>query len=303
MFLSIIRIIKFSLQDITRNIWLSIVTITILTLALLSVNLLLTVQAISQGAITAIKEKANISLYIKVDASEENILNLKKQISGMSLVKTVEYTSKQEALNYFRDKNKNNPQVLNALKELGWNPLSPSLIISPSDVDRSEELIEDMKNIDSNIIESRDFSNNSALLSKINNITSKINDAAMVLIAIFVLTSMLVAYNSIKVAIYIHRREIEIMRLVGSPNSFIYMPFMMSAVIYALCATLLIIALFYPFLSLLQPYLEVFFTGYNINIVSYFVDNFLMIFGVQFLVAAFISILSSWLAIRRYARV
>ncbi|MEI7451604.1 MAG: permease-like cell division protein FtsX [Candidatus Falkowbacteria bacterium] len=303
MFLSMIRIIKFSLQDITRNIWLSIVTITILALALLSVNMLLTVQAVSQGAVKAIKEKANISLYIKADASEENILSLKKQISSMALVKSVQYTSKQDALNYFRDHNKNNPQVLNALKELGWNPLSPSLIISPGDVDKSEDLINDIKKIDSDIIESRDFSNNSALLSKINSITSKINDAAMVLIAIFVLTSMLVAYNSIKVAIYIHRREIEIMRLVGSPNSFIYMPFMISAVIYALCATMLIIALFYPFLSLLQPYLEVFFTGYNINIVSYFVENFWPVFGVQFLGVAAISILSSWLAIRRYARV
>ncbi len=291
------------MQDITRNIWLSIVTTTILTLALLSVNLLLTVQAISHTAIMAVKEKANISLYMKVDASEENIINLRKQISGMALVKTVQYTSKAEALNYFREKNKNNPQVLNALKELGWNPLSPSLIISPNDVDRSEELIEDIKKIDSDIIESRDFSNNSALLNKINNITSKINDAGLLLIAIFVLTSMLVAYNSIKVAIYIHRREIEIMRLVGSPNSFIYMPFMVSAVIYALCATLLIITLFYPFLSLLQPYLEVFFTGYNINIINYFVTNFLPIFGVEFLGVAAISIISSWLAIRRYARV
>jgi cell division protein FtsX len=93
------------------------------------------------------------------------------------------------------------------------------------------------------------------------------------------------------------------MRLVGAPNSFIFMPFIMSAVIYALFAILVITTLFFPFLSLLQPYLEVFFTGYNVNIFDYFTSNWLSIFGLQFLAVAFISMLSSWLAIRRYAKV
>jgi cell division protein FtsX len=92
------------------------------------------------------------------------------------------------------------------------------------------------------------------------------------------------------------------MRLVGAPNSFIYMPFLVSGLFYALFGVLIIILLFYPFLSLLQPYLEAFFVGYNINIVSYFSNNFFLIFGLEFLGIAAINVLASWWATRRYAQ-
>lgn len=303
MFLSLIRIIKFSLQDISRNVWLTIATITILVLALLSVNTLLTVEVLSRHAIGAVKEKVDISLYLKADASDEQITSLKTEISQMSRVKNVIYTSKVDALRYFREKNKDNPEVLTALRELGRNPLSPSLVIVPNNVEEAPQLINEIKQIDSDVIESRDFTDNSLILEKINDITKKINEVGLFIISIFIFTSMLVAYNSIKVAIYTHRREIEIMRLVGASNSFIYLPFLLSAIIYAFLSVLLIIILFYPFLGILQPYLEVFFMDYNINIIDYFINNFWVIFSLQFLAISLISVVSSWLAIRRYAKI
>ncbi len=303
MFLSLVRIIKFSLQDISRNIWLTIATITILVLALLSVNTLLTVDVLSRHAIGAVKEKVDISLYLKADASDEQIASLRTQISQMSKVKKVLYTSKADALRYFREKNKNNPEVLSALRELGRNPLSPSLVIAPNNVEDAPQLINEIKQIDSDIIESRDFADNTSILEKINDITKKISEIGLFIISIFIFTSMLVAYNSIKVAIYTHRREIEIMRLVGASNNFIYMPFVLSSIIYAFLSVLIIVILFYPFLGILQPYLEVFFMDYNINIIDYFINNFWIIFGLQFIAVSIISGLSSWLAIRRYAKV
>ncbi len=303
MLLSFVRIVKFSIQDISRNVWLTIATVTILVLALFSVNVLLTVEMLSRHAIEAVKEKVDISLYLKSDASEEQISSLRSQVSQMSRVKKVLYTSKADALRFFREKNKDNPEVLTALRELGRNPLSPSLIIMPNSADEAPMLIDEIKKMDSDIIESRDFADNALILEKINGITNKVKEVGLFIISIFIFTSMLVAYNSIKVAIYTHRREIEIMRLVGAPNTFIYLPFVFSGIIYALMSVLIIIAIFYPFLGLLQPYLEVFFMDYNINIINYFLDNFWVIFSLQFVAVSLISVLSSWLAIRRYARV
>jgi len=218
-------------------------------------------------------------------------------------VKQITYVSKQAALESFREKYKNNQEVLAALKELGRNPLSPSLTITPANLEESETLINRLRTIDSPIIESRDFSDNSSILQKINNITKRINEVGLFIIAIFVLTSMLVVYNAIRVAIYTHRQEIEIMRLVGASNFFIYMPYLVSAFFYSLVSLLIVIAVFYPFLSLLQPYLEVFFTGYNVNILTYFVDNFWGIFSLQFLAVLAINIVASVLAVRKYAKV
>ncbi|MEI6529466.1 MAG: permease-like cell division protein FtsX [Candidatus Falkowbacteria bacterium] len=301
--LSLYRIIKFSFQDIARNIWLTIVTITILLLALFTINTLLTVRVISDNAVAAVKEKINISLYLKADAPESEIMALKAKISNSDKVKSINYVSRQSALETFREKYKNNQAVLAALKELGRNPLSPSLTIVPKNFDESSLLINELKVIDNPIIESRDFSDNTSILNKINAITKRVNEVGMFIVAIFILTSLLVVYNAIRVAIYTHRQEIEIMRLVGASNFFIYMPYIVSAFVYALLSILIVISVFYPFLSLLQPYLEVFFMGYNVNILSYFVDNFTMIFGSQFLVVMLINVVASLFAVRKYARI
>lgn len=297
------RIIKFSFQDIVRNVWLSVVTIMILLLALFSINMLLTVRLVSDSAISAVKQKVDISLYLSPDATDNQILNLKTQVAALPNVADVLYISKQSALETFRIKYENNPAVLSALQELGRNPLSPSLTIKPASFDQSSLVINELQAINDPIIQSRDFSDNTAILNKLGSITRRVNEAGLFLISLFIIISLLVVYNAIRVAIYTHRQEIEIMRLVGASNAFIYMPYLCSAAVYALLSVLIIISVFYPFLSLLQPYLEAFFTGYNVNVLSYFVDNFWLIFGGEFLVVLIVNALASLLAVRRYARV
>lgn len=301
--LALFRIIKFSLQDISRNIWLSTATITVLLLALFSINTLATVRVISDSAAQAVKERIDISLFIKMDVPEEEIITLQKNIEAMERVKSVAYISQAKALEDFRAKHFNNQAVSTALRELGRNPLSASLIIVPQDFTQANLLVNELRMIDSPIIESRDFSDNTVVLNKINNITKRVNEVGLFIIAIFILTSLLVVYNTVRVAIYTHKQEIEIMRLVGASNAYIYMPYVFSAFVYALISVAVIILIFYPFLSLLQPYLEVFFMGYNINILAYFIDNFLQIFGLQFLIILAINVFASIFAVRRYAKV
>jgi cell division transport system permease protein len=303
MFLSFIRALKFSLQDISRNVWLSIATITILILTMFSINTLILTRAVSDNAVEAIKEKIDLSVYLKSDAMESEIFELRNKINSLDRVRSVTYVSKQDALDSFRDRNKNNPEVMQALVELGRNPLSPSLIISPQDMDAIPDLIEELKFMESSIIESRDFSDNSLMLEKINNITDRIDEIGLLIISIFIFTTLLVIYNSIKVAVYTHKKEVEVMRLVGASNSFIYAPFLLSSLIYTLIATVIIISLLFPLLGILQPYLEVFFVGYNINIISYFVNNFWMIFGLQFLGISLINIMASYLAVKKHSKI
>lgn len=300
---SFLRIIKFSFQDLARNAWLSIVTITILLLALFSINTLITVQVVSDNAISAIKDKIDISLYLNSEAPESEIINLKESLEANPKVRAVEYISKTSALAEFRTKYQNNDPILSALKELGKNPLSPSLIILPADIEQSSLLINELKVLDSPIIESRDFTDNSVILNKISNITQRIKELGLFIILIFILTSLLVVYNAIRVAIYTHRQEIEIERLVGASNFFIYMPYIFSSFLYSLISITIIIAAFFPILTLIQPYLELFFTGYNVNILSYFIENFVLIFGLQFLVIFLINMVASLIAVRRYAKV
>lgn len=300
-FTSLFRIIKFSLQDISRNVWLSLVTVIILILALFSLNMLVVVKVVSDTAIQAVKQKVDVNLYVSKDASEDDILALKSKINDLSEVKSVDYVSKQEALESFKKQNADNPQVMKALQLMDTNPLTPNLIIKPKSPDKVQALTHELNKIQSPIIESRNFVDHRTLLEKIRGITDKVNTAGMVVSSIFILITLLVIYNAVRVAIYTHHQEITIMRLVGASSFFIYTPFLLSSIIYTLIGVVITIGLLYPFLGLLQPYLQTFFVGYNINLVSYFNSNFLLIFGIQFGCIALVNILASLIAIRKYA--
>jgi cell division transport system permease protein len=303
MFLSFFRVIKFSLQDIARNIWLSLVTIIILILALFTVNMLLVVKVVGDTAVDAIKEKIDINLFVKNDAEEPEIKMLEARIRELPNVRDVSYISKADALENFKLKYKDNPEIIQSLSELGQNPLTPTVIIKPDNLDNFDTLVNHLNSIDSKIIESRNFTNYELMLEKINSITDKVEEAGIFLSSIFILITLLVVYNSVRVAIYTHQKEITIMKLVGASNSFIQMPYLFSSLIYTLIGISFVAACFYPFLSLLQPYLEAFFVGYRVNLVDYFYGNFIMVFGIQFLVAALVNGLTSLLAVRKYSKV
>jgi len=301
MFLSLLRVIKFSFQDVFRNIWLSLVTIIIIVLALFTVNMLLIVKVVGQTAVEAVKEKIDINLYLKPDAQEDQILALKARISNLSEVKNVSYISKADALNNFKSSFQDNPEVLQALREIGNNPLTPSLVIKPTNLDDFDNLVAKLNSFDDKIIESRNFTNYKVMLAKIDDITKKVSEAGIVLSLIFVFITVLVIFNSVRVAIYTHRTEIKIMSLVGASNWFIQAPFLFASVIYTTIGIGFIMGIFYPFLSLLQPYLEAFFVGYNVNLVHYFFGNALLVFGTQFVVACLINIFASYIAVKKYS--
>lgn len=275
----------------------------ILVLALFSVNLLLAVKVISSSTVAAVKDKIDISLYMRTDAPEDRIMALKVKISELASVKEVAYISKQDAAESFNKKHEDNPEVLQALLELGNNPLSPSLVIKPKNVDNYDELIVSLNKIDDDIIESRNFDDHTAILEKINSITKKANQAGLIISSLFVLITILVVYNTVRVAIYTHQREIGIMKLVGASTWFIRAPFLVSGIIYAFLSVLIIIAIIYPFLSFIQPFLGNFFFGFDVNMLDYYNHNFFIIFGLEFLAAALVNLLASLVAVGKYSKV
>ncbi len=303
MFLSFVRVIKFSLQDMARNIWLSLVTVIILILALFTVNMLLVIKVVGNTAINAVKEKVDVSIYLLPTATDEEILNLRKKIENLPEVKEVKFISKTEALENFKQKHKENAEILQSLAELGINPLAATLVIKPRNLDELKNLIAKLNTFPDKIIESRNFTNYQTMLDKINSITNKVSEAGLMLSAVFLVIVLLVMYNSVRVAIYTHRREIQIMKLVGASNFFIVLPYLLSSIFFTLIAVMAVMAIFFIFLSLLQPYLETFFIGYNVNLLNYFKENLISIFGLEFLFSSVINIIASGLAVRKYSKI
>ncbi|HPL83632.1 MAG TPA: hypothetical protein PK757_02260, partial [bacterium] len=99
------------------------------------------------------------------------------------------------------------------------------------------------------------------------------------------------------------RQEIIIMKLVGASNFFIKAPFLFSSLIYTFIGVVLTAVIFYSFLTVLQPYLDTFFFGYNIDLVTYFNSHWLEIAGLQFTGAAVINLLASYMAVGKYSKI
>lgn len=303
MFLSLARIIKFGFQDVWRNFWLSLATIMILILTLFSVNLLLSLKIIGQAAVDNLKNRVDISIYLRQGVSEDKIMSLKARLANLNNVQEVKYVSQAEALQSFQDRHQNNPEIMQALEQLDKNPLTSSLTVKPINPDNYDQLIEDLNKIQDPVIDSRNFQDNKELLNKINSVTKKINDIALSISLIFLLIMLLVIFNSVKLAIYSHRQEIVIMKLVGASNFFIKAPFLFSSLIYTFAGVILTAVIFYPFLSLLQPYLDTFFFGYNIDLLTYFNNCWWKIMGLQFIGTGLVNLLASYIAVGKYSKI
>ena len=117
---------------------------------------------------------------------------------------------------------------------------------------------------------------------------------------VLVVASVLITFNTIRLAIYTHREEVSIMRLVGASNTFIRGPFMLQGVMYGLISGVLALLMLYPLLLWLGPSTEDFF---QFNIFNYFVSDFGYIFAVLVGSGIVMGIISSVFAVARYLRV
>ncbi|MDD4289949.1 MAG: permease-like cell division protein FtsX [Patescibacteria group bacterium] len=308
MFVNFRRVFKFAAQDFGRNIWLSIVNITILILALLTINFLIIFNLLTNNAIHVIKEKVDVSIYFKQTITQEQIDDLKQKISSSQYIKSVDYVSEEESLENFITKHAQDENLLNAIEELKKDNSSvflASLKIKAKDISMYESILKELKEsqyVDLFEIDENQFQDYTLMTQRLINISDKIRLFAYVLSGVFMLIAFMMVFNTIKIAIYTHRDEIAIMKLVGATENFIKAPFILNILFYNMIALILIIVIVYLGGIFLQPIMDKLFEGYTINLISYFNSNFIVIFFGQLLLSCVFSIISSLISIKRYLK-
>ncbi|MBI5622013.1 FtsX-like permease family protein [Candidatus Falkowbacteria bacterium] len=300
----LIRTIKFSLQDFYRNIWLSIVTISILVLTLVSINVLVAFHAVTATAITAIQNKVDISVDFKPTVTAAEINTVKTYLLGLPEVADIEYISRDEALARFKERHSANQTILDVVSELSDNPLGASLRVKARNLDSYATILSALDKPEiTPLVASRDYYNRQTMISKVSGWTDTGEKIAFVFIIFFILISALIVFNTIRVAIYTHREEIGIEKLVGATNWFVSLPFILESVFYALAACLITIVIVYPLLAFVQPYVAGFFGADSFNLTDYFTARFFMIFLTELVVIMLVNIVSSMVATRKYLKV
>jgi cell division transport system permease protein len=295
------------LANFTRNGFVSLAAILIMVVTLFFIGSVLLMITGLNVSLQGVKDKVDINVYFATTAEESDILTLKKTIEVLPEVKRVGYTSSDQALADFKQKHDTDQLTLQALGELGANPLGAVLNIKANDPSQYEIIANFLKgdNVLSKnkkvIIDKVNYYDNKAAIDKLTKIIRAAERLGLAAALILVLISLIIAFNTIRLAIYVAREEISVMRLVGANNKYIRGPFVVAGIFYGLTAGLITIVLFYPLTYWLRSSTESFFGGLNFFVyyVSHFGQLFLLLVGSGIVLGA----VSSYLAVRRYLKI
>jgi cell division transport system permease protein len=304
--INLFRVFKFALQGFFRNFWLSVVTITMMLMAVLSVTLLMSMDYIKETTIKSVEKQIDILVEIKPEVSREEIESFVLEIDDLSEVEDIEIISPEQNKELFllNNTDSNVKEVLDIYED-DENPFSYALAVRAYKLSQYSNIINFVNQEKySNLVETSDVDTHEEIINKINSVADFLNKYSWYITAIFLLISIIVIFNTIRISIYTRRDEIMIMKLVGAGNSFVRLPFILESILYALTAVLLIVAVSYPLVNFIQPSLNSYFQGDQvIDLMGYFKNNFVEIFVYQFIILAFLNVISTYIAVKRYLKV
>jgi len=226
------RSIRDALKSVVRNFSLSFASIMCTTITLILVAVAVVAAANVNNATKLIEDELTIVTYLKKDVTEEQIDNIKSEISSYKNVEEVTFKSKDEWKLEMSEYDDSFKTVLDYLDE---NPLMDSFVLKVNDVKKLSETSEYIKAI--NGVDTVKYGEGMVeQVISVFDIVQKI--VVVVVIALVVVTSFLIS-NTIKLTIFSRRNEIEIMRLVGASNITIKLPFLFEGFIIGLIGSII----------------------------------------------------------------
>lgn len=298
------RVIKAGFLNFWRNGFVSVASILVITITLFVIGSLIFFSAVMNSSLEQIKEKVDINVYFVTSAPEEEILSLKSSIEELPEVASVTFTSREEALLQFKERHADDFLTLQALEELEDNPLGASLNIKAEETSQYESIARflEEKNAlasgETRIVDKINYYQNKTAIDKLTRIIDSTKTLGWVIVVVLVFISIVITFNTIRLAIYTSREEIAVMRLVGANKKYIQGPFVVEGFMHGVLSAVIVLVLFYPLTFWLGESTERFFGG--MNIFDYYVSNFGQIFLILMVSGIMLGVLSSFVAVRRY---
>ena len=305
--LKIRRVIRTGFYNFWRNGTVSLASVLVMMVTLSVIGLISFSGALLDTTLSNLKNKIDINVIFVTTAKEEDVLTIKQELETLPEVSLVTYVSREEALQQFKERNQSRQSILTALDELGENPLGAVLNIKAREPSQYAEVVEFLKSDNTlsssgiGIIDNINYFQNKAAIDRLTQIISSADKLGFALTVLLAVISMLIAFNTIRLTIYIAKDEIAVMRLVGASTAYIQGPFVVVGVIYGLVAALITLILFLPITYYLGGVTASSFEDFNIF--SYYLKNFLEMALIIIASGVLIGALSSLLAIRRYLKI
>lgn len=300
------RVVRTGFFNFWRNGTVSLASVLVMMVTLIVIGLISLSSAILESSLAELRNKIDINVTFVPTAAEEDVLAIKQTLESLPEVSLVTYVSREEALTAFKERHANDPSILLALDELGENPLGAVLNIKarePSQYASVAEFLESDNVLAAggvSIVDRINYFQNKEAIDNLTGFISSADRLGFALTMFLAIISMLIAFNTIRLTIYIAKDEIAVMRLVGASVAYIQGPFVVVGIIYGLVAALLTLLIFLPITYWLAGVTENFFV---FNIFYYYITHFLEIALIILVSGVMIGALSSVLAIRKYLKI
>ncbi len=308
MFLTTKRIIKAGFINFWRNSFVSLASILVMTITLFVIGSLIFANAMMMATLEQIRDRVDINVYFITTAAEVDILEFGDELEGLEEVEKVEFVSREQALEEFRARRAGDAIEMQALDELDDNPLQSRLRVKATDPTHYEFIagyidgqVNEVTTDGVPIIAKINFQENRAMIDSLTSIIASVETFGFFLTLALIAASILITFNTVRLAIYTARDEISVMRLVGASYSYIRGPFVFEGIMYGAIAGIITLVLFYPLTLWMGVPSEQFFGG-GINVFTYYVENFASIFLTIMGSGIALGVVSSFLAVKKYLR-
>src|SRR3989338_4118417 len=296
------RIIKTGWVSFRRNSFLSFGATGVMALALLVLSSLIVFNFFTNRLISFLDEKVDVSVYFQGEAKEDQILKIKSDLENLSSVERVVYVSREQALEDFKARHKDDQLIQDSLAELESNPLQASLNVKAIDAGQYASITNFFEqNSLKTVIDKISFYENEGAIERVRNFSRGLYGWGLLATIALGLVAVLVPFNTIRLTIYNKKEEIEIMKLVGASNWHIRGPFLVEGGLYGFFAAVLALAIFYPGIYLVSDKLGT--LASSLNLFSYFVSYSPQMVLVVLGSGLALGIFSSFSAIRRHLKV
>ncbi|MDE2071550.1 MAG: permease-like cell division protein FtsX [Patescibacteria group bacterium] len=302
------RVLRAGLLDFSRNAFVSVASILVMTVTLVVVGTTIFAGVILNSALIELRDKADVNVYFTVGAPEDQIMALQAQLQALPEVASVGYLSAQDVLTQFEAAHQNDQLTLNALNELGQNPFGAVLNIKAHQISQYDAIAKFLQGQQAaagqnSIIDKINYfdEQHQTALVRLEGIITSAGYLGTAVIAILIFMTVAIAFTTLRLAIYSSREEIQVMRLVGAGAFYIRAPFMVEGMLYGLVAGVITLLLFYPLSYALGAATTNFFGG--VNVFSYYLGHFPLFFLAIVGTGVVLGAIASFLAVRRYLRI
>lgn len=305
MFTTLKRIIRNGFIGFYRNRTISVSAIVIMVITLMIIGGIVYSRAMLKHVLYHAQNRVDVTTYFVLSAQEEDILRLKESLEQLPEVRSVTYVSRDQALENYKIKNANDALALQALDEIGQNPFRASLSILATNSGQYEPIAQYLKtqeftsNQDA-FIDKTDYTDNKSIIDQLNGLIATVERTGIVIASVFILISVMITYNTIRLAIYTFRDEIAVMRLVGANRAYVRGPFVIEGMLYGAVAACIAIILFWPISVYVRDY--VYRALLQFDTLEFYMLRGWLLGIVLIFTGVLLGAVSSYLSVRKYLK-